>query len=50
MLIMFFVVKTGADMSMQANEQMSTMKNVFRGMCFIMVPLTYHFPTVSHFN
>ena len=29
------------------NEQMSKMKNVFRGMCIIMVPLTYHFPTVS---
>ena len=30
-------------------EQMSTMKNVFRGMCVLMVPMTYHFPTVSNF-
>ena len=30
-------------------EQMSTMKNVFRGMCVLMVPMTYHFPTVSVF-
>ena len=30
-----------------ATEQMSTMKNVLRGMCFIMIPMTYHFPTVS---
>ena len=26
---------------------MKNMKNVFRGMCFVMVPLTYTFPTVS---
>ena len=30
-----------------ANPQMRNMKNVFRGMCVIMVPLTYAFPTVS---
>lgn len=43
---MLLTIETGADAGMSANtDQMSTMKNVFRGMCLIMVPLTYHFPT-----
>eukprot|EP00111_Clytia_hemisphaerica_P005721 TCONS_00016579-protein len=42
---MLATIETGAEMGMQANDQAKTMKNVFRGMCVVMVPLTYHFPT-----
>jgi len=41
---MLLTIETGAEASM-ANPQMQTMKNVFRGMCFVMIPLTYTFPT-----
>jgi len=40
---MLLTIETGAEAGM-ANPQMKNMKNVFRGMCVIMVPLTYNFP------
>jgi len=41
---MFLAMETGGDMAGN-NEQAKTMKNVFRGLCVVMVPLTYKFPT-----
>lgn len=41
---MLLTIETGAEAGM-ANPQMKMMKNVFRGMCFVMIPLTYKFPT-----
>jgi len=41
---MLLTIETGADPGMAANPNANKMKNVFRGLCLIMVPLTYHFP------
>lgn len=41
---MLLTIETGADSSLAGNPNAKMMKNVFRGICLAMVPLTYTFP------